>query len=643
MSAPAQDRSITIVWQGKPITWRPRDPIPPPPTAEELASLLAPLQPVPPLQRGTREKKKFEFRDKANRGLKKLLPRMTKRKGPTKVLVTGVYTFSTSKPSFMSRLKFWKPGHSKSAESACEGCHLRKTRLGPDASNRSHAEVESRTNPLQMHSIDQERVSYESVEVMIAPSVTSIPRSSPIAIPGKTKAFRGRGCCSREKNQQDGNVRAVEDASSLVAYSVSGDSIVNITIEDRPVLSAPHFTKSENSFPGDGQGSNLDRESLPIDTENVGDLETSPERPQSTGPSPEFPRVPDEMDRPASCEITCRPSLDLEAELKEAMESSLPKPETVYNINGPIFSPDVPAIETVKHGGEGYETSVTESFTRKRSSLSSIDGHSAPSHSYHLENPYSQLGSDFVDVEEYLIDPSDSFPLPPYPALDSSAATEDFGFRPTCEYMSGSWPGEGPPAPRKCERYSTTAIRLLTPDLGGVQGFIMSKEKVMMELKQELPPQTDTSLSYWRCRPVLNSLEQNCNSSSASPPLTAPDPPAGLHVRGGGGEVRFSLFRTPSKGKLVGNVERGKQLLNEKVSGSYMVGGWGRNETWREFFVKMEKRVERRKELEKIDAEIEKLEAKRKGDQSEETEGALNALLTKAKALFAKGDVEETT
>jgi hypothetical protein len=56
----------------------------------------------------------------------------------------------------------------------------------------------------------------------------------------------------------------------------------------------------------------------------------------------------------------------------------------------------------------------------------------------------------------------------------------------------------------------------------------------------------------------------------------------------------------------------------------------------------MEKRVERRKELEKIDAEIEKLKAEKKGEQSEETEGALKALLTKAKALFAKGDVEET-
>ena len=570
---------------------------------------------------------------------------MTKQRGPTKVLVTGVDTWSTGKHSLMNWLKFWKPGQTKNSESTCESCRSRsrKARLEPLASNQSHAEAESRTNPLRMHSIDQERLSHDSVERMIAPSLTSIPRSKPIPIPGKTKAFRGRGCCSsRGKNQQDGNVGAVKDAHSLAAYSVSGDSIVRISIEKNPVLSECHSTKTENSLPGDGQVSNLRRESLSIDTENVGDLETSRERPRYTGLSPDILRVLHEMDLPVDSEITYPTSLDLEAELEEAMESSLPKPETVLDIKETILSPDVPAPETVKHLGESYETSLTESFSQTLSSLSSIDGHSAPSHSIHIEKPYSQLGSDFVDVEEYLIDPSASFPLPPYPALDSSAATEDFGFRPTCECMPGSWPGDGPPDPRKCEEFTTTAIRLLTPDLGEAQGFIMSKEEVMKELKQELPPHTDTSLSFWKCRPVLGPLEQNCTSPSASTPSTDSDPRKTLHLRGGGDEARFSLFRSIGKGKLVGNLERGKQLLNEQVSGSYMIGGWGRNETWKEFFERMEMRVERGKELEKNAADIEKLKAKEKVDKSEETEGALNALLTKAKALFAKGDVEET-
>ena len=570
---------------------------------------------------------------------------MTKQRGPTKVLVTGVDTWSTSKHSFVNRLKFWKPGKIQNTESMCESCRSRsrKARVEPDASNQSHAEAESRTNPLRMHSIDQERASYDSVERMIAPSLTSIPRSKPIPIPGKTKAFRGRGCCSsRGQNQQDGNVGAVKYASSLNAYSVSGDSIVRISIEKKAVLSECHFTKSENSLPRDVPISDLRRESISIETENVGDLETSPERPQYTGPSPDILHVHDQMDHLVSCEITCPPSLDLEAELKEAMESSLLKPETVQGTNETIHSPNVPAMETAKHLGESYETSLTESFSQTRSSLSSIDGHSAPSHSFHIEKPYSQLGSDFVDVEEYLIDPSASFPLPPYPALDSSAATEDFGFRPTCECMPGSWPGDGPLAPRKCEEIPTTAIRLLTPDLGELQGFIMSKEEVMKELKQELPPQIDTSLSFWKCRPVLGPFEQNCTSPSALTPSTDPDPRKTLDLRGGGDEARFSLFRSVGKGKLIGNLERGKKLLNEEVSGSYMVGGWGRNETWREFFERMEKRVERRKELEKNDADIEKLKAKEKEDKSEETEGALHALLTKAKALFAKGDAEET-
>jgi hypothetical protein len=437
-------------------------------------------------------------------------------------------------------------------------------------------------------------------------------------------------------------VGAVKDASSLKMYLVSEESIVRISIDKNSVLSESRFPNSENSLPGDIQVSSLRHESLPIDTEIVGDLETCPDRPQCTGPSLDFQRVADEMDLPVDSEITGPPSLDLEAELEEAMESPLPKPQTVQETNETVLSPDVPALETAQHLGESYETSLTESFSRARLSLSSVDGHSAPSHSFHIEKPYSHLGSDFVDVEEYLINPSNSFPLPPYPALDSSAATEDFGFRPTCECMPGSWPGDGPPAPRKCEEFPTTAIRLLTPDLGEAQGFIRSKEEVMKELKQELPPQTDTSLSFSKCRPVLDPLEQNCTSPSTVPPSTDPDSPNTLHLRGGGDEVRFSLFRSVGKGKLVGNLERGKQLLNEEVSGSYMVGGWGPNETWKEFFVRMEKRVERRKELEQIDTEIGKLKAKKKGDESEETQGALNALLTKAKALFAKGDVEET-
>ena len=87
--------------------------------------------------------------------------------------------------------------------------------------------------------------------------------------------------------------------------------------------------------------------------------------------------------------------------------------------------------------------------------------------------------------------------------------------------------------------------------------------------------------------------------------MTGSDSTTSLHLRGGGNPDRFSLFRPVGKGKLVGNIERGKKLLNEQVSDCYFAGGWGRSGTWRELCEKMEKRVEKRKEIEKTDAEKE--------------------------------------
>jgi hypothetical protein len=72
-----------------------------------------------------------------------------------------------------------------------------------------------------------------------------------------------------------------------------------------------------------------------------------------------------------------------------------------------------------------------------------------------------------------------------------------------------------------------------------------------------------------------------------------------------------------------------------------MIGGSGRNETWREFCVKMETRVEKRKEIEKVEAEIERLKAEKTGKQGEESEGTVNALLTRVKGLFGSGDGDE--
>jgi hypothetical protein len=472
---------------------------------------------------------------------------------------------------------------------------------------------------------------------MMAASETSIPRSAPIPIPGRTKP--SHRCCSQRgrENQQDGNIGLeVKDTAFLNTASVSEESVVKITIEDSPVLSlsSHHFSKTEDPRPKYGQLPSPECDRFPPREEERSDLELATAGLHCTELSTENVPVPNDVNSLISFEIICPPGMDLEAELKDAMDSSLPHPEVEPETTS---STAAPVLETSTGKGEGSKISLTESFSRTRSSLSSIDGHSAPSHSFHIEKPNSHLGSDFVDVEEYLINPSDSFPHLPYPALDSSAMTEDFWFRPTCEWMPGPWPS---PNPRKREDMPTNAIRLLTPDLGDAQGFITSKEEVLKGLEKELPPLQNMSLAFSICRPVPDINRQTLHSPSLSP-TTDPDSPTPPHLRGGGDEARFSLFRTFGKGKLVGNVERGKKLLDEQVSGSYMIGGWGQNETWKEFCVKMETRVEKRKEIEKIEVEIERLKAEKKSDKGDESEGALKALLARVKGLFGSGDGEK--
>jgi hypothetical protein len=336
--------------------------------------------------------------------------------------------------------------------------------------------------------------------------------------------------------------------------------------------------------------------------------------------------------RPGLC---CPPGVDLEAELKRAMESSLPRPEVEPETPS---SPATPASDRPESDGEGSETSLAESFSRTRTSLPSNDGDSAPSHSFHIEKPYSHLGSDFVDVEDYLVEPSASFPEPTYPALDSSATTEDFGFKPTCEYMPGAWPGtsylqspeDSPATSRTWRDISPSRLQSLSHDLGCESNFFRPKLEVLMFLERGRSPQSDPALSFARCRPIPGSYFQRLPSPSLSQSTTASNSTSSIHLRGGGDPGRLSLFRSVGSGKLVGSVERGKKLLNEQVSGCDLVGGWGRNGTWRELCEKMEKRVEKRKELEKIEAE----------EEAEEGEGGFKALLAKAKGLFGMGGKE---
>jgi hypothetical protein len=90
--------------QGKPITWRPLDQIPP--STSSTSAPVAELQPAVPLLQERDKRKKIKLKTKLKKGLKKLFPHMTKQKGATKVLVTGVDTWSTNKHSLINRMKF---------------------------------------------------------------------------------------------------------------------------------------------------------------------------------------------------------------------------------------------------------------------------------------------------------------------------------------------------------------------------------------------------------------------------------------------------------------------------------------------------------------------------------------------------------
>lgn len=563
---------------------------------------------------------------------------MTKQKGATKVFNTGIDTFSTTKHPFVNRLKFWKVGHNKSLESPCGGCRSWKTRLDP--------ENEASTNLLRGHSLNQERQTHERAERMMEPSETSISRTAPIPIPGATRP--SRRCCHRKgkENQQDGNVNIDVKDTAFLNTSSMPDGIVNITVEDSQVLSTRHFAKNEDSLPEDGQLPSPERECFPIDEEYMNDLVLSPVGLRCTGLPPDLLRVPKDMDSLVSLEIVYPAGVDLEAELKEAMESSLPRPEIESET---ASSPTAPTLETAKSEAEGSEISSTESFSRTRSPLSSHGGRSAPPHSFHIEKPYSHLGSDFVDVEDYFANPSASFPQATYPALDSSATTEDFGFKPTCERRPGSWPlpnetsdgtflPDEPLIPERGKDMPPKAVQLLTPDLGRPRGFIMSKEEVMRDFEQELPPKRDTALSFWRCRPIPGARRESSLSPSPLPATSGSGSTTSIYLRGGGDEARYSLFRSAGRGRLVGNVKRGKKALDEPASGTYIIGYLDRNETWREFSVKMEKRVEQSKKIEMLEAEIGKLKAEK---ASEGGVGMFKGMAMNVKGWFVSGRGEE--
>jgi hypothetical protein len=164
-----------------------------------------------------------------------------------------------------------------------------------------------------------------------------------------------------------------------------------------------HFLKSDVSLPEDGQSPSPESGCVPIyeDLEDMSDLKLSPLALRCSGLCSGLLNVPIDMTFLAGPEPRRRPGVDL--------ESSLPRLELEPKI---ASSPAAPTSETLENNGEGSEISLPESFSRTGTSLSSNYGNPAPSQSLHIEKPYARLGPDFVDVEDYLVEPSSSFPEP---------------------------------------------------------------------------------------------------------------------------------------------------------------------------------------------------------------------------------------
>jgi hypothetical protein len=325
-------------------------------------------------------------------------------------------------------------------------------------------------------------------------------------------------------------------------------------------------------------------------------------------------------------------SVGLEAALNEAMETPLPLPKfsaiqastTRPHITEVGASTEIPEIPELP------ELSIAKSLKPAKTSLSisisSASSDPAPPISLLIEKPYCLLGSSYLDVEEEDIRSSSSTlaenPRFNYPPLDSSATTSEFGFEPTCNLMPGSWlAGDGNPSPQEeveigiYEREWKTWKDILSPFLPLAPSPAALPE-TRISIRNESPnasaPETSLSLVKQKARsPFSSRPESHCSSGSCRPfsPFSSSSPPIitgssnNLHLRGGGDDPppRFSLFRRWGTGKkLVGNAEHGRQLLDQRISttNGYFVGGWGQNETWREFCVKMEGRAEKRREVE---------------------------------------------
>jgi hypothetical protein len=515
----------------------------------------------------------------------------------------------------------------------------------------------------------------ERTQRMIAPSMTEGSRPVRTGLE-KLKRRSCGSCCSNkaERNQNQGVGHEGWVANLIHMRSHSQESLVEVIVKDhqespvlKPTLTVPPNTPDldKNQLSSGlssigGRTSNADGSDLapfelatkshiqqflrtinssPAEVSRFSVSEDSNDDEQQR--SPQRVIAPDdhlsELELPPSEEpvLDSPTRADLEAALKEAMETPIPLPDcsaiqtssTTYHTSEAKASRGIPELP---------ELLTTKSLTPARPSLSisSASSNPDPTLSLLVEKPhcYCLLGSSYLDIEEEDLQSSSSFlpETPPfdYPHLDSSATTSDFGFEPTCNLMPGSWLESPSLPPEGNEKYDggrkswkdilSTFIPLAPPPtpLPQVQSSIRNEKPKVSSPETRLSLEKQISLS-----PSSPTSERRCSCEdrrtfspfSSSPPGITAGGSNNLHLRGGGPPSRFGFFRPWGAGKIEGNAARGRKLLDQKISKTerYFVGGWGQDKTWREFGADMEKRCEEGHKVEKERREKEESEISR--------------------------------
>jgi hypothetical protein len=708
-----QDRSITIITKdGQKITWRPRDqprapPTSPPPQrtktrrAKFMDKIMHGVKRFLQVERRIKATKVFNTGVSANNGLMRIARNIWGLEPPGK-------KECGHRCEQCERERDRKGGHGRP-----EGCTLygrggqetgfrtkrmRRCSQEDGGCRRGSNVLMSDSDLLTGPSEREARGLEERTQRMIAPSMTEGSRPVRTRLEKLKRRSCGSCCSDKAKWNQNQGVGHEGWVTNLIHMrSHSQESLVEVIVKDhqespvlKPTLPVPPNTPdldkdqlSSGLSSIGGRTSNADGSDLaPFELATKSHIQqflrtmnSSPAEvsrfsiSEDSNDDEQHPSklviAPDdhisELELPPSEDLVLDSPTraDLEAALKEAMETSLPLPgcstiqtsATTYHtseVNDSRKIPEIPGLPellttksftparpslSISSASSNPDPTlsllVEETIARPSISIASTSSNPDPPLSLLVEKPhcYCLLGSSYLDIEEDLRGSSSSLPEKStfnYPPLDSSATTSEFGFEPTCTLMPGSWL-ESPshPPEENGERKSwKDIISTFIPLAPSAALLLQTRSSIRNESPNVSTPESRLSLEKQRSLSQSSlrsgrrcSFEERRPFSPFSPSPTSITAGGSnnLHLRGGGEPSRFSLFRRWGAGKIEGNAARGRKLLDQKISKTdcYFVGAWGQDKTWREFGMDMEKRCEEGHKVEKERKEKEESEISR--------------------------------